>query len=350
MFPQIVFSRSDDTGQTFGSRVLVSDISAGSLFPPAGYNRNTTNDFPRIAVDNTKGKFKDRIYIVYQDSRIANGGPMPAPIGPEDEEAAALLDIEPQDFGHPDTDIFLRFSDDGGNTWSDPILVAGAGDGKIQFWPVVSVQPDGTVDVTWYESEEPEGTTFLGGLDGAPGPGTSLVDVFYAGSVNGGRTFSKPLRVTEVTTDWAATQTNIRPNFGDYIFHVSTADRVLTTWADGRNAVPDVFYATITSGQVKQGAPLADSPALPEAFALNQNYPNPFNPETEITFALPRESYVSVKIYDLLGREVAVLTEGKRPAGEHRISFDAKNLPSGVYVYTLTATDFVSSKKMVVLK
>ena len=344
VFPQIVFARSDDGGQTFGSRVLVSDISSGSFFPPSGYNRSTTNDFPRISVvTNKDDRFFGRIYVVYQDSRIANGGPQPASLGAEDFFGV--------DLGHPDTDIYLRFSDDGGDTWSKRTLVAGRGDGKIQFWPVVSSnQSDGTVDVTWYESEEPEGTDFL---NGAPpfGDKDSFVDVFYAGSKNGGRTFRKPIKVTEVTTNWNrnVTATNIRPNFGDYIFHVSTPNRVMVTWADGRNGVPDVFYATIGAGELgKEGAPLAS--LVPTPFSLKQNYPNPFNPETEITFALPEDSHVTLKLYDILGREVALLAEGDLSAGQHRINLNAKDLPSGVYIYNLTAGNLVDTKKMILLK
>ncbi|NIS81988.1 MAG: hypothetical protein GTO14_17675 [Anaerolineales bacterium] len=214
MFPQIVFARSDDGGQSFGSRVLVSDISSGSLFPPAGYNRGNHNDFPRIAVAQS-GPFIGRVYVVYQDSRTANGGTQAQTLG----------------FGNGDLDVYLRFSDDKGVTWSAPTLVAGGGDGKIQFWPVVSIQPDGNVSVTYNESVETGGT--------------SMVDVFLTHSNDGGATFQTPLRVTEVTTDWGATATNIIPNFGDYIFHVSTGNKDHVTWADGRNGVPDVFYSTV---------------------------------------------------------------------------------------------------------
>jgi len=366
VFPRIEFARSDDGGQTFGSRVLVSNISSGALFPPSGYNRNTTNDFPKIAVDES-GPFEGRIYVTYQDSRIANGGPSPAALGPED-----ILGV---DLGHPDTDVYIRFSDDMGNSWSSPILVSPGGDGNIQFWPHVSVQPDGTVDITYYESVEPQGTGFLGS-----GPGTSLVDVFYQGSADGGLTFSAPLKVTNVTTDWGATPTNIRPNFGDYIFHVSTGGgdddddddgdddnggKVHATWADGRSVLPPVpdiaqpeaFYATITApgdddddDLDKGAAPVVATNELPTSFALNQNHPNPFNPSTNITFALPEQSRVSFTVYDILGREVAELALGELTVGNHRITFDAKDLPSGVYIYKVTAGKFVDTKKMVLLK
>ena len=120
--------------------------------------------------------------------------------------------------------------------------MAGGGDDKIQFWPTVSVDEDGEfVSVTYYESEEPSGTDFLK-FDGV---GTSLVDLFLVFSTDGGATFSTPIRVSEVTTDWGATATNIAPNFGDYNTAVSVDDEVFATWADGRNGVPDTFFAKI---------------------------------------------------------------------------------------------------------
>ncbi len=214
VWPQIDFAASFDGGATFGPRTLVSDISSGALFPPAAYNRGNHNDFPRIAVAQS-GPYRGRVFVVYQSSEIANGGTQAQTGG----------------FGDGDLDVYLRYSDDSGATWSAATLVAGGGDGLIQFWPVVSVQADGDVAVSWNESLE--------------GAGTSLVDVFTATSIDGGATFAAPLRITEVTTDWGATATNIVPNFGDYIFHVSTASKDLVTWADGRNGVPDVFYATV---------------------------------------------------------------------------------------------------------
>ncbi len=224
VFPQIVAAASFDGGATFGPRVLVSDISSGALFAPCGYNRSNHNDFPRIAVARS-GPFRGRVYVTYQDSRIANGGPQAVTGG----------------FGNFDLDVYVRFSDDDGATWSAPVLAAGGGDGNIQFWPTVSVQPDGDVVVTFNDSVE----TATPGLLSCPAGATSLVDVFTVTSTDGGATFGPPLRTTEVTTDWGGTATNIVPNFGDYIFTVSTGNKDHVTWADGRNGVPDVFYATV---------------------------------------------------------------------------------------------------------
>lgn len=245
VYPQIRVAASQDGGMTWSppggnpAGWLVSDICSGSLFPPAGYNRANSNDFPRIAVAQS-GPNRGRVYVVWNDCRMANGG----------------TQAETGGFGHPDTDIYLAYSDDHGKTWSAPKLVAGGGDGKIQFWPTVSVQPSGNVDITYYESAEEdldpgddrECVVPLGPGGSPPfreSPVSSLVDLFYVQSKDGGEGFQSPIRVSEETTNWCAAASTIIPNFGDYNTAVSGGNGVFATWADGRNGIPEVFFAEI---------------------------------------------------------------------------------------------------------
>jgi photosystem II stability/assembly factor-like uncharacterized protein len=86
------------------------------------------------------------------------------------------------------------------------------------------------------------------------------------------------------------------------------------------------------------------------SFALDQNYPNPFNPSTSISYRIPETAVVVVKVYDVMGNEVASLVNGKQEAGYHSVVFNASNLASGSYIYTITAGNFTSTKKMVLLK
>ncbi len=89
---------------------------------------------------------------------------------------------------------------------------------------------------------------------------------------------------------------------------------------------------------------------LPTEYALNQNYPNPFNPSTTIEFALPKSGEVNLVVYDILGRVVKELVSGVFEAGNHKVNFNATNLASGIYFYKLKAGDFVSVKKLTLLK
>lgn len=88
----------------------------------------------------------------------------------------------------------------------------------------------------------------------------------------------------------------------------------------------------------------------PAAFALSQNYPNPFNPATTIHFELPRATTVSLRVFNVLGQEVATLMTGEKSAGVYDVHFDASNLSSGMYVYRLQAGDFVAVKTLMLLK
>ena len=103
--------------------------------------------------------------------------------------------------------------------------------------------------------------------------------------------------------------------------------------------------------------PIADSAAagvtektIPDNLALSQNYPNPFNQSTRIDFEIPEESFVSLKVYNLLGQEVAVLAEKEYSSGAHSVTFDASHLANGIYFYTLRAGSLSETKKMSVIR
>jgi hypothetical protein len=89
---------------------------------------------------------------------------------------------------------------------------------------------------------------------------------------------------------------------------------------------------------------------LPSAFALMQNYPNPFNPSTKISFAVPVTGMVNIRIYNSLGEEVALLIDRIMEAGTHTVDFDGSKLSSGVYLYQMISDNFISSKKMIMMK
>jgi hypothetical protein len=88
----------------------------------------------------------------------------------------------------------------------------------------------------------------------------------------------------------------------------------------------------------------------PLDYSLEQNYPNPFNPTTFIRFTLPSRGQVTLKLYDLLGREVATLAEGEKDAGVHTVRVDATRLASGTYLYRLTSPGHDDTKKLIVVK
>ncbi len=93
-----------------------------------------------------------------------------------------------------------------------------------------------------------------------------------------------------------------------------------------------------------------NSSSVIRSYALEQNYPNPFNPGTEIRYQIPASGIIKLKVYDILGREIAVLVNGEKPAGEYSVSFDGSRFASGIYFYTIQAGNYYCAKKMILLK
>ena len=89
---------------------------------------------------------------------------------------------------------------------------------------------------------------------------------------------------------------------------------------------------------------------VPEGFSLDQNYPNPFNPTTKIKFSIPELSFVTLKVFDVVGNEIETLVNQEESAGSYDVQFSAIDLPSGIYFYQLRAGNFVETKKMILIK
>jgi uncharacterized protein YlxW (UPF0749 family) len=89
---------------------------------------------------------------------------------------------------------------------------------------------------------------------------------------------------------------------------------------------------------------------IPVVYSLSQNYPNPFNPVTKINYALPKTGHVTMKIYDVTGREIQTLVNDIKQAGNYTVDFNGANLSSGVYFYKIQSGDFISVKRMVLIK
>lgn len=120
------------------------------------------------------------------------------------------------------------------------------------------------------------------------------------------------------------------------------------------NSSGHIFAGTLGSGVFRSTASTTSIreifPERPEVFALEQNYPNPFNPTTRIQFSLPRPGHVSLKVFNLLGEEVATLVNEKLFARTYEVEWNVGNMPSGVYLYRLQADGFVETKKLTVLR
>jgi Secretion system C-terminal sorting domain len=105
-----------------------------------------------------------------------------------------------------------------------------------------------------------------------------------------------------------------------------------------------------TDGQYHYSDIVSVDIAAPAHFELKQNFPNPFNPATHITYNLPRDGFVTVKIYDIVGSEIETLVNEEKRAGSYLVTFEGKNLSSGVYICTMSGNGFIKSIKMLMIK
>ena len=241
----IDFARSLDGGKTFSAPSKVADVNSMRANPPIGYNRPRNNDLPRIEVAQT-GKSKGRIYVTYYSSA------QPVPSATNPSSAQVLANVQ----------TFLKYSDDGGATWSSPVQVGGSlpsplptGVGAIKrWWPDVSISPGGEVHVVYLEEQathlldNPATIECVRSLDGGTsgtrvGTYSSLVDTWWTYSKDGGASFSMPLKLSSGTSLWCTpfgnVLSNIVPNMGDYIdAQAGPGLKIYGLWTDGRDAGP----------------------------------------------------------------------------------------------------------------
>jgi hypothetical protein len=175
---------------------------------------------------------------------------------------------------------------------------------------------------------------------------TGLTDTFvYSLAVSGTSLFagtgaSGVYLSTDNGTSWTAVNTGL-PSYSD-VWSLAVSGTNLFAGTEGgvwRRPLSEMI--TSVKGLRASG---------PEAYALQQSYPNPFNPSTTIRFSLPKSGYVTLKVYDLVGREVETLVEGVRAAGTYSVEWIPNNLASGVYLYRMQAGTFTDVKRLLLLK
>lgn len=150
---------------------------------------------------------------------------------------------------------------------------------------------------------------------------------------------SFPTSIAQNTFGYA--RVKFKPNANNQTFNgiitVTSSDTVKTVNVTGYSNSQTAGITTLST-------------QIPDKFLLAQNYPNPFNPSTKINFAVPYRSFVSLKVFDMSGKEVSALVNGTLTAGTYVYEFDAAGLPSGTYFYKLETSDFTSTKKLILLK
>ena len=270
------------------------------------------NGLPSIAVDTTNGTRRGWIYIVTGQKDLAPAG--------------------------SDPDIILNRSTDGGQTWSPAIRVNqdAVSNGKTQYFPTVHIDKFGAVNVIFYDDRN---TT------------NDSSGVFLARSTNGGDSWAefeisdhnyKPVPIGGLGQGYQ----------GDNIDITSTNSKLWPVWMDNSTGNYQIWTTPIDFSTVD----VEDVSVKPLSFELEQNYPNPFNPSTIIGFQISDPGFVSLKIFDVLGNEIAVLVSEFKSIGYYKVEFNTSNfiinnnLNSGIYFYRLMVNDVFETKAMILLK
>ena len=171
-------------------------------------------------------------------------------------------------------------------------------------------------------------------------------DVFLSRSTDGGNTWA----------EYSIKNSRFKPKpilggssayQGDHIALLSAGDNLYAFWMADYSGIYQVWLATINKNVLSVNDNV-DNPL--HNYNLFQNYPNPFNPITTITWESPASIHQTIKVFDVLGKEVATLVSEVKPSGRYEAKFNAINLPSGIYFYQLKAGSFVETKKMVLLR
>jgi len=271
------------------------------------------NGLPRMAIDMSGGPRHGWIYIITTQRNLSPAG--------------------------SDPDVILNRSTDGGVTWSQRIRVNQdpLNNGAIQYFPAIHVDEYGGVNVIFYDDRN---TT------------SDSTGVFLARSDDGGNNWRefeisdhnfKPVPLAGLSQGYQ----------GDNIDLTSANDKLWPVWMDNSTGTYQIWTAPIEISSVG-----VDESGLqtPSVFELKQNYPNPFNPTSNIEFQISEFGFVSLKIYDILGNEIATLVNEELEAGQHNIKFTASELNSnhplnsGIYFYRIFYNGRTETKSMVLLK
>lgn len=297
---EIMFDKSLDGGKTFGIDKFVANQPNGWAYDIPGIYR--CNGMPITLCDISNSPYRGDVYIVWGDTRN----------------------------GVNDGDIFLIKSTNGGNTWGSTVRINNDASGKHQFFPWAAVdQTTGYIYVVFYDRRNYT---------------DNRTDVYLAVSKDGGEHFS----------NFKISDSPFKPDndifFGDYTCITAHNGMVYPIWMRMDSKFMSVWMARINQNQLVAVDDDGNEESVPKGYSLSQNYPNPFNPSTMISFTIKESCRVSIKIYDISGKEVDTAFEGYREAGTHKINYTASSLSSGRYFYELKAGDVSLRKKMILQK
>ncbi|MBS1491867.1 MAG: T9SS type A sorting domain-containing protein [Bacteroidetes bacterium] len=208
-----------------------------------------------------------------------------------------------------------------------------AGSNYLRFNYAAAYYSATAIDSCVVETSTDNGTTW-----------TRLIGMYQSTSLSSGVNSSSIMSTVSSTSSFTPTNTQWATKV--YTMPIGTNKvRFNAKSAYGNNLYIDDIIAGVATGI--GGTPLT---LTPDKYEISQNYPNPFNPTTKINFSLPKQGFVTLKVYDVLGKMVAKLVSEVKPAGVYSVDFNANTLASGIYFYRIESLDFVETKRMMLIK
>ena len=204
-------------------------------------------------------------------------------------------------------------------------------DTSYHFKPWIECDAYGTIHLIWFDTR---------GFYAHSTGGRKAT--YYTYSTNRGVSWAPEERISDTTDAFTLGL------YGHYQTFTTDSSRIYSAWGDMRQGSPVNVYFSWRPLPVISGIIAANN--IPKVYKLWQNYPNPFNPMTTITYELPELSNVKVNIYDVLGRTVRNLVNGKQKAGRYSVTWDAASNSSGIYFYKIETESFSETKKMILVK
>ncbi len=276
----------------------------------------------------------------FESATVVSGTPPPLPAG--SAEAFAVVGLEPS------TEYYfaIKVGDDAGN-WSglSNVIIRSTASAlsAVADLDAQTGTGNGQIDLSWVDS--PELVDTLTARRYSIRYSETAIDADNVGSAG---LVDTTLPAPEGGLPQDMTLSGLIANQVYFVtVQVYDASGGLSPLSNNGSAQASLFIGTDVDDEASDG--------LPETFELSQNYPNPFNPATTIEYALPRQAHVLLNVYNSLGRRVATLIDADRPAGVHRVVWDASDdagsrVASGVYFYRLIAGEKIESRKMILLK
>jgi phage terminase large subunit-like protein len=315
---EIYYKRSPDAGVSWGADTRLTNNSANSSSPSVSVSGQVVHI---VWFDNRDGN--DEIYYKRStdggvswgaDARLTNNSA--TSYSTSVSVSGQVVHVVWFDERDGNSEIYYKRSTDAGASWgADTRLTNNSAN---SFSPSVSVSGQ-VVHVVWSDNREGNNN-----------------EIYYKRSTDGGVSWGADTRLTNNSANSSYPSVSV----SGQVVHV--------VWYDERDGNSEIYYKRDPTGN--PFGIININSEIPKEFSLGQNYPNPFNPSTFIRFALSVAGMTNLKVYDILGREVATLVNEQLKPGTYEVVFNGTNYPSGVYYYVLKAGDFIENRKMVLIK